>query len=117
MGLATGETLTESDLIGANALVQIVSGTGTTLSLTTIANQKVVVIATGYQNSAGGTIPTLELKYDGTTKHSVVNERNNIPFTLMYSETPGAGTKNITVTTTAGTIANVVITAFLLRTA
>jgi hypothetical protein len=30
----------------------------------------------------------------------------------MYSEIPGAGTQNVTVTATAGTLANVVILVF-----
>lgn len=116
MGLLTGEVLTEADLVGSSALVRIATATGATLSLTTLANQRVVVIATGYQDTVGGTSPTLELKYDGVSKHSVVNGNgNNVPFTLMYSEIPGAGTKNVTVTTSAGTVANVVITALLLR--
>lgn len=118
MGLSTGQTATQADFFGSSGYVQVFSATGTTLSITTIANQKVVVMVSGLQDSAGGTNPTISLLYDGVTKHSIVNgQGNNTPFSLMYSESPGAGTKNITVTTSAGSLSNVVITAFLVRTA
>jgi len=79
---------------------------GTTHSLTTTANQKVIVWATGLTSIPTGSPGqiTVDLKYDGTLKKSTTPRivdttgGTRIPFFLMYTETPGAGTKNVTVT-------------------
>lgn len=86
--------------------------TGVTHSLTTTAGQKVIVWAKGdYSGSASS--DSVVLKYNGVTKDTVAidgidasNESN--AFALMYTETPGAGTHNVTVTSGYG-LGNVVI--------
>lgn len=97
----------------------IITATGTTLSMTTTAGQKVIVWAKGNLNTtAVGTVArTVTLKYNGTTKDTVVpyNENATVSraFALMYTETHGAGTQNITVETSGDTLANVVIIALI----
>jgi len=95
---------------GANS-ISVETTTGTTHSLTTTAGQKVIVWAKGFVSGGGGAITT-ELKYDGTTKDSnawVSGKDTMGPFCLMYTETPSAGTRNITVTNSAGSLDSVVI--------
>ena len=83
---------------------------GTTHSLTTIAGQRVIVLASGNPAGAAGAI-TINLKYNGVTKHSISSgsDSGTGGFSLHYTETPGAATQNITVDTSAGSVANVVI--------
>lgn len=78
-----------------------------THSLTTVAGQKVVVIASFRPDGAAG-LTTAALKYNGVTKHSasVGSNSDGQMVTLMYSEIPGAATANITLTTSAGTLLN-----------
>jgi hypothetical protein len=111
MSIVTGSAITAADI---NNLFQITSGTGATLSLTTIAGQKVIVIAKGNYSGASGA-DTVLLKYNGVTKDTLAidgidsaNESN--AFMLMYTETPGAATANITVTS-GYTLGNIVIIA------
>ena len=89
-----------SDFIGnPGALISIESGIGATYSLTTLANQKVLVFAiidTDFSTNA----TTVNLDYDGVTKDTIdfrggSGTRHSI--TLAYEEVPGAGTANITV--------------------
>lgn len=88
---------------------------GTTHSLTTIAGQKVMVWVTGVLRcvSAGTSTRLVSVKYNSVTKNSATIYNENVttyrPFSLMYTETPGAATQNITVTTDADTLADVVI--------
>jgi hypothetical protein len=97
--------------------------TGTTHSLTTTANQRVVVIAKGdLGNVAEITGYTVSLKYNGVTKDTVYiqmdtdgNANCASPFTLTYTETPGAATQNITVETTGATLSRVVIMVLKIR--
>lgn len=97
--------------VDASSTLTIETTTGVTHSLVTTAGQRVMVWAKGAAGENGA--KTVTLKYNGVTKDTVVlngvstSEKN--PFALMYTETPGAATQNITVTTDAGTIANVVI--------
>jgi hypothetical protein len=85
--------------------------TGTTHSLTTTAGQKVIVWAKGNMNGGGaGFNQTISLQYNGVTKDVCsIRDDRKIGFALMYSEIPGAGTKNITVTASGSGIENVVI--------
>lgn len=85
--------------------------TGSTHSLTTDGTTKVVVFAKG--NAVGNSNFNIDvlLKYDGTTKDTVAVAFENTyasAFSLMYTETPAAGTANITVESTQS-LANVVI--------
>lgn len=105
----TGALLVAPNSIGPT----IETTTGTTHSLVTVADQKVMVWAKGWIDDGTGTERTVELKYNGVTKDTTVvqgsGSSTNPAFALMYTETPGAGTQNITVTTTGGTLMNVVI--------
>src|SRR4051794_37900880 len=86
--------------------------TGTTHSLTTVAGQKVIVWAKGSVNGSGGINQTVLLKYNGVTKDTILVRAGNstdTPFEVMYTETPGAATQNITVTISGDTLNNVVI--------
>ena len=95
--------------------IEIETTAGATHSLTTVANQKVIVWAKGelHAVSAGAGSRTVLLKYNGVTKDTVVPYNENVTtyrsFALMYTETPGAGTHDITVTVDSDSIANVVI--------
>lgn len=89
--------------------------TGATHSLTTIAGQKVIVFVKGNFSitSAGSQQVDVVLKYNAVTKDTVTVYNENVTttraFALMYTETPGAATQNVTVTSSTGTLANVVI--------
>jgi len=89
--------------------------TVTPTSLTTIANQRVLVIVKGSLTiAATATTATVTLAYNSVTKDSVSIRQQGgtseiTPFTLIYTETPGAATQNITVTPSAGSIADLVI--------
>jgi hypothetical protein len=86
---------------------------GVTHALTTTAGQRVIVWAKGYKD--GDNNATITLKYNGVTKDTLYlgngggSYWSEMPFALMYTESPAAGTRNITVETTAGSINNVVI--------
>jgi hypothetical protein len=86
---------------------------GTTHSLTTTTGERVAVWARGATDGTAGTTLTLTLKYNGVTKDTLTSgDHSSIPtpFSLMYTETPGVGTANITVEKSAGTfLGNVVI--------
>jgi hypothetical protein len=91
--------------------VEITSGV--THSLTTTAGQRVVVWAKGTRS--GNVDSTITLKYNTVTKDTVSFTSGGgsyyptVPFALQYTEIPGAGTQNITVETSGGSISNVVI--------
>jgi hypothetical protein len=86
----------------------------TTYSLTTTANQRVMVWAKG-DLVPGAATRTITLQYNAATKDTVVvvetsaGSTRRWPFSLMYTEVPGAATQNITVNTSGGTLANVKI--------
>jgi hypothetical protein len=88
------------------------TATGTTLSLTTQANDKVVVWAKGNTGAPSSTA-TIELKYDGVQKDifSAPNNDQRGCFALQYSETPGAKTADVTVTSDQSGMSQVVIIA------
>ncbi len=93
---------------------------GATHSLTTVAGEKVIVWAKGsYTGSASS--DSINLKYNAVTKDTVTvdavdsgNEVNS--FALMYTETPGAGTHDITVTSSTYSLSNVVIMVIKIKT-
>lgn len=95
-------------------IITVEKTTGVTHSLTTTASQKVIVAAKGVL-IATNTVCTVTLKYGGVTKDTVTvggtgaGASLNSAFALMYTETPGASTQNITVETSAGSLSNVVI--------
>jgi len=100
---------------GGNPFV-VETTTGTTHSLVTVAGQRVVVWAKGWL-SADVNSQSVTLKYNSVTKDTITIDESDtaggkIPFSLMYTETPGAATHNITVETTGGTLNNVVIIVF-----
>lgn len=106
--------LATTAFVASAAALTIETTAGVTHSLVTIAGQKVIVWVSGQSNFTGGTPPTVALKYNTVTKHSKIfnsSSSDNLQesFSLMYTETPGAATQNITVETTAGTLSNVVI--------
>jgi hypothetical protein len=92
---------------------------GTTHSLTTIDGQRVIVWAKGAILDGGfnGGSYAINLKYNGVAKdvtyQQLGNTNNKYGFALMYTETPGAATANITVDFTApgggGTLSDVKI--------
>ena len=103
--------------VDANSVLSVSSETttGVTHSLTTDGSQRVIVWVKGNQQIASTTDHTILLKYNSVTKDTVVVNTqgfatgDSFPFSLMYTETPNAGTANITVTTDTGSLANVVI--------
>jgi hypothetical protein len=107
--------------MGSNAIT-IETTTGTTHSLTTVAGEIVIVWAKGelHAVAAGAGSRTIYLNYNGVQKDVVVAYNENTttyrPFSLMYTETPGAATQNITVTSSADVIANVVIIVMKIKT-
>ncbi len=101
--------------VDANVGVESEFTAAATHSLTTTATQKVVVWAKGSlaKTAAGATSITISLKYNNVTKDTVVpyneNTTTNRAWALMYTETPGAATADITVTTDGGSLSEVVI--------
>ena len=111
-GSVTGVNIVDGSIsnadIASNAAIAsskidmaIYSVAGTTLSITTTATSKVQVFAKGTGNNAGA--GWLKLNYDGVQKDIVNIHGGNSAFvvqcmTCMYTEVPGAGTKNITIT-------------------
>ena len=86
--------------------------TGVTHSLTTDGSQKVIVWAKGdFTDTSNQSVVTLA--YNSVSKDTVTlrlaSSSYYLPFSLMYTETPAAGTQNITVTANYGTLANVKI--------
>jgi len=111
--IAAGAPNATTTTRGLSTLPIIETTTGVTHSLNTIASQKVIVWAKGTFAITGGTIGVVSLNYNGVTKDTVSSDDtssvNTVPFSLMYTETPGVATQNITVTSNVGTLSNVVI--------
>lgn len=95
MAINPGDDIDAAD-VGAVAFnIETTSSTTTvTHSLTTIAGQRVVVFAKGKKTS--GVAGDITLLYDGVVKDTI-SSADSGPFALMYTEVPGAGTKNITI--------------------
>ena len=85
--------------------------TGTTHSLTTVAGQRVIVWAKGVVTALSGG-QTVSLLYNGVSKDSntaiASSGTHQQGFCLMYTETPGAATQNITVTGSNGSVVIIV---------
>jgi ethanolamine utilization microcompartment shell protein EutL len=96
-------------------LFTIETTAGVTHSLTTTAGQRVIVWVKGQLEPTGTTDNTITLAYNGVTKDTaIINLQSQAAgdtycFAMMYTETPGAATQNITVTTSAGSLESVVI--------
>lgn len=116
-----GSGLVDADIAAAAAIaitklakwptVEVTAGA--TASLTTVAGQTVIVWAKGTVDSNNNG-RTMTLKYNGVTKDTVVVDgglagTSQLAFALMYTEVPGAGTQNITVAASIGSLTNVVI--------
>jgi hypothetical protein len=150
MAITTGQNANASDFVGTSSgaadsgkvaklnangkipeafvsPVSIATGAGApvSLSITTLAGQRVVCFAKGVYDPGGtaGYTDIVLLQYNGVTKDSNAiagtgsagTVKANQPFALMYTETPGAGTHDITVTaTTPAALASVSILAFVL---
>jgi hypothetical protein len=98
----------------AGMFISVEVTTGTTKSLTTVAGERVMVWAKGDIVPNSATARTITLQYNAVTKDTVIVTDSAAsvrrwPFALQYTEVPGAATNNITVNTTGGTLANVVI--------
>lgn len=94
--------------------VTLETSTSTPYSLVTVAGQIVMVWVKGtFFPNDGTTSYTITLAYNGVTKDvasaDVGNFADTVPFALMYTEVPGAGTHNITVTPQVGSISNLQI--------
>jgi len=102
---------------GGGSLVKTYSVQGTTLALTTLAGDVVTVWAKGSYQPPNGNTQTIDLTYDGVIKDTATFNRNGAdangwnPFALEYTETPGAGTKNVVVFPNSGSVQDVVIIA------
>lgn len=99
-----------SSLQAANSL-SMSEATGTSVSLTTTATQTVKVDLT-MEFAPGLLSQSISLNYDGVAKHtqtisllSALSLKTSV--TLQCVIAPGAQTKNLTVTSTGGTISNV----------
>lgn len=120
--VAAGAPAATTTTTGLVYLPVIETTTGTTHSLTTVANEKVIVWAKGNVSytAAGAQNGDVLLNYNGVQKDIVrpyaENITSNKAFALMYTETPGAGTQDITVTSTLGGLGNVVIIVLKIRT-
>lgn len=101
---AIAQTKLAGSANGNTDLIAVERTVGATHSLTTVAGQRVVVIATGNLSISSSTVvDTVNLKYGGVTKDSIEvgesggNANNRDAFCLTYTEVPGAATANITV--------------------
>lgn len=86
---------------GNTDLVAIETSDTGTLSLTTVANQRVVVLA--FVVIDGGIEATTTLSYNAVAKDEKLGQSasaSEYTVPLMYTETPGAATANITVSST-----------------
>jgi len=100
---ATGAKLFVSPnilLSNLGSFITIETIAGLTHSLTTTAGQRVIVWAKGDLHIGGSGSATITLQYNSVTKDTQsidVAYAHRQAFSLMYTETPGAGTQNITV--------------------
>lgn len=105
------KTYVDTEVAGATS-ISVETTTGTTHSLTTTAGQVVCVWAKGNTDATGDTV-TLTLNYNSVVKDTVLCRTSSSghegSFSLMYTETPGAATQNITVAASTGSLENVVI--------
>lgn len=100
-----------ANLIGnPGDLISIETGTGSTYSLTTIAGQKVLVLVKG-NVADNSTESTTTLTYNSVTKDTVKcdgDAGSNLPFTLGWTDVPGADTQTLSVQNSIVAVENVV---------
>jgi hypothetical protein len=103
----------------AGDIVSVETTAGVTHALTTLAGERVLVIAKGNLSDGTGTARTISLNYNGVAQDSVVTtgggSATRIGFCLTYTAIHGADTQNITVTTTGGALENVDIMVLKLK--
>lgn len=93
-----------------------------THSLTTVAGQRVVVFGKGDITNVGTGPINVTLDYNAVTKDTVSLSNGggsyNIreAFSLMYTEVPGAGTQNVVINTSGGSMSNARIIVMKFRT-
>lgn len=113
--------IAQSKIAGAagssSDIVRVLTSSNAALSVTTLAGEKVVAWAFG--NTAGAVGAALvSINYNSVAKCTAecetgLNQAKS--FCVGYTETPGAATNNITVTTSAGSLANYSIIAIILK--
>lgn len=117
MAIADGADIDAADILG---LVSFETTAAATYALTTVASEKVLVIAKGDITGSINFNTDVTLKYNSVVKDTVTVRHSSSAverhaFSLTYTETPGAATHNITVETSAGSLANVVIMVIKLK--
>lgn len=97
-------------------LVSVQVSTTGSISVTTVANQRLVVFAAGEPAGAAG-MQTVSLRYNGVTKDSRGESTGatHNSFKLQYTEVPGAGTQTIDLAISGGSIANSTIIVMKFR--
>lgn len=108
--------VTNAKLAVGAAIRSVETTAGATHSLTTVADQVVVVFAKCWIEQAG-TATQISLKYGGVTKDVITADGTANPDSktacLMYTETPGAATADITVDDNGvGTLSDIKIIVF-----
>jgi hypothetical protein len=92
---------------------------GETHSLTTVAGEVVMVWAKGSYTGTS-TASVISISYNAVEKDRVtidpVNSGDKSVFSLMYTETPGAATANITVAISSGSLSDVDIMVMKIKT-
>lgn len=114
-GDSSTKIATTAFVAAAAGVLTIETTSGTTHSLTTTAGQRVMVWAKcSVEGGTSGDI-TVTLAYNSVAKDTATGDDDNItanfkyPYALMYTETPGAATANITLSTSFGSIVQPVI--------
>ena len=104
-----GAAIAQSKLAGitgaSGQLMNMEIMTATPYSLTTFANEKILVFGT----CKGGGLRTIDLKYNGVTKSSHTDQigTDNCWFSFQYMETPGAGTQDLTLIPSGGVVTDI----------
>ncbi len=88
-------------------------------SLTTLANQRVIVIVTGVSTHVAAR--TITVSYGGVAKQTITTGLAGgsvpNPYTMIYSEVPGAATADITVAASAGSLSDTNICVLKIKSA
>jgi hypothetical protein len=115
---AIAQSKIAASLNGNTDLITTEVGLTDTLSVTTVAGQRLIVLA-NFNLTGGAGACTCDLKYGGVTKKTI-NAMNNATQTgsfMEYTEIPGAGTANIQIVPSAGSVTNATILVIKLRSA
>lgn len=84
-------------------IIAVVSGSDAALSVTTVADQRMIVFINGYYTS-NGVNGTISGQRGGVSKQTISaggDSTEPYPFSLMWLETPGAVTEDISVSPSA----------------